>query len=303
MIKPPALQEGDKIRIVVPASPVKPEFFEPGMSALRQLGFRPVYSSDVYRKWRYLAGKDDIRRTEFVEALQDTESKAIFFARGGYGSIRLLTADLKGALHPKILLGCSDITTLHLYFQRLQDWTVFHGPMASGDFARAKTHLESFRLALMQAQPYSLAPDQIETLREGDAEGILTGGCLTLLHSSIGTAWEPDWRRTILFLEDVGTKPYQIDRMLTHLKLLGKFDEVSAFIFGEMKDCIQIENQGYSLQEVILDILGDLGKPVYYNFPSGHVSGFNWTLPFGVNAKINAKPFRLDILEGAVSVP
>jgi muramoyltetrapeptide carboxypeptidase len=302
MIKPPVLKEGDKIRIVIPASPVKPEFFEPGMRALQQLGFQPVYSNDVYRKWRYLAGRDDIRRVELLEALQDTESKAIFFARGGYGSIRLLTADLGGILPPKILLGCSDITTLHLYFQRMQNWTVFHGPMASGDFARAKADLHSFHHALMQSEPYSLTtPERIETLREGDAEGILLGGCLTLLHSSIGTPWEPDWRNSILFLEDVATKPYQIDRMLTHLKLLGKFNEVSAFIFGEMKDCVQIENQGYSLQEVLLDILGDLGKPIYYNFPSGHVSGMNWTLPFGVQAKINGKPFRLDIREGAVS--
>ena len=146
-----------------------------------------------------------------------------------------------------------------------------------------------------------LAPQGIETLISGTAEGPLTGGCLSLLEAAIGTKWEPDWSDSILFLEDVGTKPYQIDRMLTHWKILGKLDRVRAFIFGEMKDCVQVENQGYTLQEVILDLLGEFQKPIYFNFPSGHVTGLNWTLPFGVRSRVSAEPqFRLAILEGAV---
>lgn len=302
MVKPPKLQSGDRIRVVVPASPVKPEFFEPGIAALRQLGFDVVFD-EVYRKWRYLAGSDAQRRSEFLHALEDREAKAIFFARGGYGSIRILTdaAEFRKSMPPKILLGCSDITTLHLYFQRIHNWVVFHGPMASGDFARGQVHTDSLKHALLQASPYTLNPDHVEILQAGEAEGLLTGGCLTLLESSIGTDWEPDWTDSILFLEDVSAKPYQIDRMLTHLKILGKFDRVRAFLFGEMKDCVQVENQGYTLQEVILDLLGDLGIPIFFGFPSGHVSGLNWTLPLGVRSRIGATPqFHLDILEGAV---
>ncbi len=154
---------------------------------------------------------------------------------------------------------------------------------------------------LCRQNPYELAPEGVEVLIPGSAEGLLTGGCLTLLEAAIGTPWEPVWDNTILFLEDVGTKPYQIDRMLTHLKILGKLDRVNAFIFGEMKDCIQIENQGYTLQEVILDLLAEFQKPVYFNFPSGHVSGFSWTLPLGVAARVTGNAgFRLSILEGAV---
>jgi muramoyltetrapeptide carboxypeptidase len=233
--------------------------------------------------------------------LHDPEIDAIFFARGGYGSSRMLTnleefQDLK----PKVLLGCSDITSLHAYFQGTHKWVVFHGPMASGDFARGAAHLDSFRKAVMQTEPYELAPD-VEILIHGEAKGVLMGGCLTLLHSTIGTKWEPDWKDSILFLEDVATRPYQIDRMLTHLKILKKFDHVRAFIFGEMKDCVQIENQGYTLQEVILDLLGEFQKPIFFGFPSGHVRESNWTIPFGVKAKVTSNPqFQLNILEGAV---
>lgn len=272
------------------------------MAVLSSLGFKPEYQN-VYRKWRYLAGSDEERRSEFLEALEDENSPAIFFARGGYGSVRMLTQndDLTRKFTPKILLGCSDTTTLHLYFQHFQKWVVFHGPMASGDFARGQVHMDSFRNALMQDSPYSLQPDAMKVLQNGEAEGRLAGGCLTLLESSIGTPWEPDWKGCVLFLEDVSTKPYQIDRMLTHLKMLGKFEGVQAFVFGEMKDCFQVENQGYTLQEVILDILGDLKKPIFFGFPSGHVSGLNWTIPIGVNVRVSDQPFRLDVLESSVS--
>ena len=302
MLKPKRLSAGARVQIVIPASPVRPDFFEPGIDALRNLGLDVHFSDDVYRKWRYLAGNDDVRRNELLQALKNPEVDAIFFARGGYGSSRLLT-DLRTFenLTPKILLGCSDITSLHLYFQRIHNWVVFHGPMASGDFARGQVHAESFEKALLQTGPFDLSPESIEVLIPGSAEGILSGGCLTLLASAIGTRWEPDWNNSILFLEDVAAKPYQIDRMLTHLKLIGKLDRVKAFIFGEMKDCVQIENQGYTLQEVIVDILGPFGKPIFFNFPSGHVSGKNWTLPLGVSARVSSQPkFRLNILEGAV---
>ncbi len=302
MLKPKRIHSASRVQIVIPASPVRPDFFEPGMEALKAIGLTPQFGKNVYRKFRYLAGSDEERRIELLDALRDPLIDAIFFARGGYGSPRILTntSDFTG-LSPKILLGCSDITSLHLYFQHLHNWVVFHGPMASGDFARNQVHLESLQNALMQTGPYTLAPDSVETLIPGDAEGILHGGCLTLMETAVGTAWQPDWTDAILFLEDVGAKPYQIDRVLTHLKTIGLFDRVRAFIFGEMKDCLQTENQGYTLQEVILELLGPLNKPVYFNFPSGHVSGLNWTLPLGVRARAGNDPsFRLEILEGAV---
>jgi muramoyltetrapeptide carboxypeptidase len=281
---------------------VRPEFFEPGIEAVRNLGFEVQHSKDVYRKWRYLAGSDHIRRQEFLEALRNPDVDAIFFARGGYGSSRLLTntADFQD-VQPKVLFGCSDVTSLHLYFQQMNNWVVFHGPMASGDFGRGQVHYESLQKAVMQSDPYDLKPESVETLIPGTAEGTLAGGCLSLLEASIGTPWEPQWKDCILFLEDVSTKPYQIDRILTHWKILGKLDHVRAFIFGEMKDCVQVANQGYSLQEVLLDLLERYQKPIFYHFPSGHVSGQNWTVPFGVSCRVTSEGgFRLSILEGAV---
>jgi muramoyltetrapeptide carboxypeptidase len=302
MLKPRKLNHGDRIHVVVPASPVRPEMFEKGVASLEKLGFHVSYGN-VLRKWRYLAGTDAEREEELLWTIRNPSSKAIFFARGGYGSSRLLPAltKLEQNPEPKILLGCSDITSLHLYFQRVYNWVVFHGPMPSGDMARGQFQLPSFEKAVMQTSPYELLPENVEALQQGDAEGILQGGCLTLLESTIGTRWEPDWTDAILFLEDVATKPYQIDRMLTHFKLIGKLESVRAFIFGEMKDCIQVENQGYTLQEVILDVLGGLKKPIFFGFPSGHVSGLNWTIPFGVRSRVSSSPrFRLEILEGAV---
>lgn len=299
MKKPRRLCEGDRVHIVAPASPVRPEMFDAGAKALKQLGFRVTFA-DPFQKWRYLAGPDAHRKNEFAVALQDPEIRAIFFARGGYGSSRLLTAvNWLPDSDAKILHGCSDITSLHLFFQTQRDWIVFHGPMPSGDFARDQVHVESLQKALTQSSPYLLQPKGVRPVIPGSAEGILSGGCLTLLEASIGTPWEPDWRDSILFLEDVAVKPYQIDRMLTHLKIAGKFEGVRAFVFGEMKDCIQVENQGYTLEEVILDVLRELQVPVFYNFPSGHVSGLNWTMPLGVRARV-VTPFELQILEGAV---
>lgn len=301
MIKPRCLLKGDRVRIVAPASPVKREMFERGVSVIKELGFEPVYK-DPFRKWRYLAGEDSHRKAELLEALQDDVSLAIFFARGGYGCSRLLRGtDFTQLFPPKILLGCSDITTLHLYFQKVHKWVVFHGPMPSGDFSREQLHLDSLMKAVSSVTSYDLTPTGIECLKDGEAEGILTGGCLTLLDAALGSAWEPDWNGAILFMEDVSVKPYQIDRMLMHLLHAKKLDGVRGFLFGEMKDCVQVENQGYTLQEVIVDILEPLGKPIYFGFPSGHVSGKNWTIPLGVRARISQKPeFHLEILEGAV---
>lgn len=300
--KPQKLQPGDRVRVVAPASPVRKELFEQGISVLRGLGFEVLFD-DVFQKWRYLAGNDEHRRVQLQAALDDPECRAIFFARGGYGATRLLTDihsfPVQGA--PRILHGCSDITALHQYFQRVHRWGVFHGPMPSGDFARGQLHILSFRLALMESDPYTLEPEGIEVLKPGAAGGRLTGGCLTLLHSCLNTPWEPDWQDAIVFLEDVSVKPYQVDRMLTHLRVAGKFNGAGAVIFGEMKDCVQVENQGYTLQEVILDVLGSLGIPIFFGFPSGHVSGLNWTLPLGVRARVDSQPaFRLEVLEGAV---
>jgi muramoyltetrapeptide carboxypeptidase len=139
-------------------------------------------------------------------------------------------------------------------------------------------------------------------LIEGTSEGILYGGCLSILAASLGTPYEIRTEGTILFLEDVGAKPYQIDRMLMQLKLAGKLRGVRGIVFGEMRDCVQNANQGYTLEEVVLRIVGGLGVPVAYGVRSGHVTAGNITLPIGVQAALTVRSgeVSLEILEGAV---
>ena len=211
----------------------------------------------------------------------------------------------KVAPHPKIFVGYSDITTLLTCFADSARFVTFHGPMVTKDFAHADSvDLVSWEAALTGLSNWSLdlgSDSGVKPLVEGSAEGILYGGCLSMLVASLGTQHEIRTQGTILFLEDVATKPFQIDRMLMHLKLAGKLDGVRGIVFGEMLDCTQSSDQGYTLEEVVMRIVGDLGVPVAYGLRSGHVSRRNITLPIGVRAAltVGSREVNLTILEAA----
>jgi muramoyltetrapeptide carboxypeptidase len=177
--------------------------------------------------------------------------------------------------------------------------------MAAKDWAHEEgVDLASWQLALSQASPWTVPLNsEAKGLVEGDAEGVLYGGCLSILVASLGTPYEIKTAGKILFVEDIAAKPYQIDRMLMQLKLAGRFNEIKGIIFGEMIDCMQSPKQDYTLQEVILRIVGDLGIPVAFGVKSGHVTSRNLTLPFGVRAglSVHGDKLVLKILEAAVS--
>jgi muramoyltetrapeptide carboxypeptidase len=162
---------------------------------------------------------------------------------------------------------------------------------------------------LVHGEAVSFPTTGCEVLTPGRAEGRLTGGCLSLVVSLIGTPWEVSTRGSLMVLEDIGCRPYQIDRMLTQLRQAGKFEGVEGFIFGEMMDCHQHEAQGYTLQEVIVDVIGDLGVPILYNFPTGHSDKPNIAVPFGVSARLDlgtsreSDDSRFELLEPAVTMP
>jgi muramoyltetrapeptide carboxypeptidase len=253
----------------------------------------------------YFAGSTERRVRELEQAFEADAVKAILCARGGYGSNYLLDKlDVKKiAAHPKIFVGYSDLTSLMTYFYDRTGLVTFHGPMVAKDFAKADgVDLPSWRLAL---EPQSTFPAEanatLKPLASGKAEGILYGGCLSLLAESLGTPYEIHTSGTILFIEDVGAKPYQIDRMLMHLKLAGKLNQVRGLVFGEMLDSIPSPAQGDSLEEVILRVVADLNVPVAYGLRSGHVSRQNITLPMGVNASlsVDTSSAKLEILEPA----
>ncbi len=307
LVKPPALRPGDTVGIVAPASNLKSADLEAGCQALRRAGYRPFYLDSVLDHDLYFAGSVNRRVRELEDMFLNDEVRAIVCARGGYGANYLLEkidlATIKS--HPKIFLGYSDLTCLLTHFTGAARIATFHGPMAAKDWARdSGVDLVSWQSALSNTEPWDVPLNQEVTgLLDGDADGILYGGCLSILVASLGTPFGIETGGTILFIEDIAAKPYQIDRMLMQLKLSGHLRHVRGIVFGEMLDCVQSANQSYTLQEVILRIVGDLGVPVAFGLKSGHVTSGNITLPFGVRAGLNVRGGRvsLRILESAVT--
>jgi muramoyltetrapeptide carboxypeptidase len=309
-IKPPALRPGDTIGIVAPASNLKRSELEAGCEALRIAGYKPFYFDSILERDLYFAGSLERRIRELAEMFARPDVRAILCARGGYGANYLLEAlDLDVIRsNPKIFIGYSDITTLLTFFVDAGGLITFHGPMAAKDWARAGgVDAASWQAALGGATEWDLklgADSGVSGLVEGATEGILYGGCLSILVASLGTPYEIKTDETILFLEDLAAKPYQVDRMLMQLKLAGKLDGVRGIVFGEMMDCVQNANQGYTLQEVVMRIVSGLEVPVAYGLRSGHVTAGNITLPFGVRAglTVGGGQVGITILEAAVTV-
>jgi muramoyltetrapeptide carboxypeptidase len=308
-IKPPALRRGDTIGIVAPASNIKGESLDAGCDALRNLGYEPFYFDSILEKNLYFAGSAERRARELDEMFTRDEVRAIICARGGYGANYLLDTlnleNIKG--HPKILVGYSDITSLLTHVLDSVGLVTFHGPMVTKDFDHSDgVDLGSWEAALTGVSEWEFhlgSETGAKTLLAGSAEGILYGGCLSMLVASLGTPYEIHTAGTILFIEDAGEKPYQIDRMLMQLKLAGKFAGVRGIVFGEMLGCVQNKIQDYSLEEVVLRVIGDVGLPVAYGLRSGHVSRGNITLPLGVRAALDmgTKEGSLRILESATT--
>ena len=308
-IKPLALRPGDKVGIVAPASNIKREALEAGCSGLRHLGYEPVYSDSILDRDLYFAGSAERRVRELEEMFERDDIRAIICARGGYGSNYLLPGlssnalDLKHiAAHPKIFVGYSDLTALLTTFTDAANFVTFHGPMVTKDFATDDgVELASWQNAVSGAAEWEITDDSgARSLVTGQADGILYGGCLSILVAALGTPYEINTTGTILFIEDIAAKPYQIDRMLMQLKFAGKLNDVRGIIFGEMLDCRQTPSQDYTLEQVVLRVVGDLGIPVAFGLRSGHVSRANITLPFGVKTHLEVGgKVKLKILESA----
>src|SRR5271169_5190082 len=244
-VKPPALRPGDTVGIVAPASNVKRGDLEAGCEGLRRAGYHPIYSDTILDKDLYFAGSVERRARELEEMFVRDDVRAIICARGGYGANYLLEAlDWeKIKAHPKIFVGYSDVTTLLTHFADAVGLVTFHGPMVAKDWLHEDgVDMASWQAALAETkawEPDLGAGSGASGLVDGAAEGILYGGCLSILVASIGTPYEIKTAGTILFLEDLAAKPFQIDRMLMQLKLAGKFDSVQGIVFGQMRDCIQ----------------------------------------------------------------
>ena len=303
IIRPAALRRGDKIGLVAPASSFNREAFLAGCDRLRQMGYDPVYSQDIFERDIYFAGSAERRAHEFHEFWRRDDIAALICVRGGYGSNYLLEKLDYGmiAAQPKILLGCSDITSLLTAIHDRTGLIGFHGPMVAKDIADGTFDEASWKSALQGESNWSVPTSGVEVLRTGKAAGRLYGGCLSMLVASLGTPYEIQTEDCILFIEDIGEKPFRIDRMLTQLRLAGKLDKVRGFVFGEMLDCVPPTGETYTLQQVIMRVLAPYNVPIVYGLKSGHVTSGNITLPIGVQAELEAEGANvsLRILEAA----
>ncbi len=306
MIKPRALRSGDRLAIVAPASPFTREEFERGVDEIQRLGFEPVYDDSVFARREYLAGPADLRASAIRAAWVDPSIAGLVAVRGGYGSAQLLPLldpnEARQAAKP--FIGYSDLTSMLTFLTLNCGMVAFHGPMLAGRLGRGQEGYDrdSFEKALCRNAPMGeLAPFGVETLVVGEATGVLLGGTLTQLLASLGTsfAFNPPHGH-VLFLDEVGERPYRLDRMVTQLRQTGLLAKAVAIVIGELPRCDEPSGTPTG-RGVMADLLADFPGPVISGFPSGHTTGPSMTLPFGVKATVlaGAHP-RLIIEESAV---
>jgi muramoyltetrapeptide carboxypeptidase len=292
MLKPRALRPGDRIGVVAPASSFGRASFDAGIAELTRLGYEPIYDESVFARQRYTAGDAATRAAAFRRAWQDPSIAALMAVRGGYGSVHLLPLLAPDEIRrtPKAFIGYSDNTSVLAWLNGQCGITAFHGPMLDGRLAKGEAayDLDTFTRVLTRAEPAGrISHPQVETLRPGEAHGILVGGTLTNLMASLGTpyAFDPPAGH-ILFVDEVAERPYRIDRMLTQLRLSGLLSRAAAIVFGELPRCDEPADGGPAIKAVIGDLLSDFGGPVLFGLPSGHTDGACMTLPFGVRARV-----------------
>lgn len=312
-LKPPALHPGDPVRIVSLASPVEKAALEKGCAELERLGLVPRIDREaVLARHSFFAGPADGRARAVKEALAEPDTGGVFCTRGGYGSNYLLSY-LRG-FEPaaKIVLGYSDITSLQVFLWQTLGWVTFYGPMVASGFDESNGYdRDSFSLALGQNAGGWSIDLQGEALTSGSSEGILLGGCLTLVEATLGTPWELDTTGAILVLEDRGMRPYQVDRALMHLRQAGKFRKIRGLVLGEFPECAAPDG-GENVRDVAMRVFTSAREtaslPLVFGVPAGHTRRAMLTLPLGVQARLAAADAsggksgtRLDILEPAVT--
>lgn len=304
--KPCALPPGGTVRVISPASPAEESAVGRGERELLRLGYRVRRSASRAKPEGYFAGSLPRRTAELREALQDPHADAIVCARGGYGSAAILSAlRLRRVPRPRLLIGFSDITALHAFFWQRCRLPSVYGPMVAAGFDQGEGRPggydgASFQDAVSGERATWDIPLRGEVLKRGEATGVVLGGCLTLLETTLGTAWELDTRGAILLLEDRAVKPYQLDRMLLHLIQAGKLQGVRGIILGDFPESRPPRGSRVTVRDVCRRLLVPLGVPVVFGAPVGHTARPMLTMPLGVRARMRARgEGMLRILEPA----
>lgn len=308
MIKPKALKFGDTVGIIAPASPTTEERVRKAHDKLIQMGFKVKMGKSPYERYGYLSGSDSIRAEDINEMFRDKEVDGIICIRGGYGTPRILDLLDYEAIknNPKVFVGYSDITALHIAFTQIADLVTYHGPMVASDMIGNFSQFSKNNLykAIMETDPIGKISnpqgEEIITINGGIAEGNIIGGNLSLIVDTIGTPYEIDVNGKILFIEEIGEEPYNIDRMLNQLRLAGKLHDAVGIILGDFNNCVsEKHDENLTLEQVIEDHIKPVGKPTIYNLQAGHCEPM-LTIPFGVRALLDADKKELIILESCV---
>lgn len=311
MLKGKKLQKGDTIGFIGPSGAVRVEgAIERAKQETERMGYRVKLGRSCGAKYGYLSGTDELRAQDVNEMFADPEVDAIFCVRGGYGTTRMLDRLDYDVIrrNPKIFVGYSDITAMHAAMLKNCDLVTFAAPMPVSDWSSGP--LDDFSLSSMLRVLGEAAPagelvnaqdyHQRKMINPGGCEGMLVGGNLMLITSLLGTPHELDTRGRILFIEEIGEHTYCIDRMLTQLRLAGKFDDCAGIIFGDFKNCeIEYPEFGFSIEEIIRDVVAPCGKPIFTGLQVGHCTP-KITLPYGVRCRMEAEACRLEVLEAAV---
>ena len=306
MRKPRCLVPGDRVAIVAPASPFDRDRFEQGAAEIGRLGLTPVITEGVFARRGYVAGDARSRAAALIAAWRDSSIAAVMAARGGYGSAQLLPfldpAVVRDADKP--FIGHSDLTALLVYLTTLCDTVCFHGPMVLNlSRGEAGYDRDSFRRCLMTPAPVGeLTAPGVDTFRAGEASGPLLGGTLTQLVASLGTpyAFAPP-AGYVLLLDEVGERPYRLDRMLTQLTASGVLARAAAVVCGELPDCDEPTGRP-TARAVVAEVLETFPGPVLFGFPTGHAAGPALTVPLGVEVRVvGGRRPRVVVTESAVA--
>lgn len=301
------LKKGDWVGLIGTSGVIPEDRLEKGIEFVKKLGLNPVVGDSCKGKYGYLSGSDHLRAEDFNRFFRDENIAGVFCMRGGYGAPRILDLidyDMVKK-NPKIFIGYSDITALHTVLNQKCNLVTYHSPMPSTEFYKGVDQytLDSFLNNIMENEEVKGKDKIIKnpqkmpvTVVSGVAEGELTGGNLSLIVSLMGTPYEIETKGKILFLEDIDEEPYRIDRMITQLRLAGKFHDAEGIILGSFANCeAKNPEKSLSLEEVIRDILVPVGKPLIKDLIAGHCLP-SLTLPLGKKIKLDADKGILEIL-------
>jgi len=303
------LEKGDKVGLITPSGPITQQKLDNAIGTLKNLGLVPIHSKNVLLKTGYLAGDDDTRLSELHQMFSDSSIKAIWCIRGGYGATRYLDKIDFSLIkkNRKPLIGYSDVTALLNTIHQKTKNPCFHGPVAGTPFSPYTIKHLAPIFGLKSSHTIPLAEElnlrgkqeaiyQYKTIVKGSATGELVGGNLSLLVAMIGTAHAVETKNKIVFIEDVGEKPYRVDRMLTQLISSGFFDKAKGVVLGIFAGCERKDDSSFTLLEVIEDRLGSLRIPVGYGYSFGHIKHM-CTLPIGAEALMDSGNGSLELLE------